>query len=193
VAHHLRVANAVKKGGQRVLTILVPLSESIVEDKFVIDGFRLEIEHSLVSLSKWESEFEKPFLTSDKTSEQVLWYIQAMTLTPNVPEEIFQKLTVDNIDEIQRYIAAKRTATWFPRQASAKANQEIITAEVIYYWMISHSIPVEFQNWHLNTLLTLIQVCSRKNAPQKKMSTAEVMRSQHEINQQRRAESGSSG
>lgn len=179
-----------------MLKIVIPLAESIdAEDKFVVtDSFTLELEHSLVSLSKWESEFEIPFLTTeDKTPEQILWYIQAMALNPEVPEKIFSHLTPENITQINEYIAAKMTATWFPKERISQRNQEIVTAEIIYYWMFSCNIPMECQYWHLGRLLTLIQVCHRKSAPPKKMSEAEILRRNSELNARRRAESGSSG
>ena len=179
-----------------MLKLVVALSETIEEDRFIVDeSFTLEMEHSLASLSKWESEFERPFLTSDKTSEEIFWYVkEAMTLTPNVPDSVFDSLSKENIKTIQEYIGAKRTATWFPKEpTSKKGSAEVITAEIIYYWMINSNIPVEFQYWHLNQLLTLIQVCHRKNSPPKKMSQAEIMRQNAEINARRRAESGSSG
>jgi hypothetical protein len=178
-----------------VLKVVVPLSEAINDkNEFVIeDSFTLEMEHSLASLSKWESNFEKPFLTTDKTPEQIFWYVKAMTLTQDVPDDVFEKLSKENAETINNYIGAKMTATTFPEERSSKENPEIITAELIYYWMISFNVPSEYQYWHLNRLLTLIQVCSRKNAPPKKMKPIDVMRQNADLNARRRAESGSSG
>jgi hypothetical protein len=179
-----------------VLVIEVPLKEGFDETtgkKVVAESFKLELEHSLVSLSKWESFFEKPFLSDEeKTNEEVLWYVQAMTLTPDVPPEIYTKFSEGNFTAINNYISSKMTATRFYGGNDEK-NKEIITAEVIYYWMITLGVPFECQHWHLNRLLTLIQVCNRKNAPEKELSPAEIARRNRELNAQRKAALGTTG
>jgi hypothetical protein len=181
-----------------MLTVLVPLSDEEFfneETQEFVDGetFELQIEHSLASLSKWESKFEKPFLDAqDKTYEETMWYIQAMTLTDNVPPEVFLRLSKANLDEIKSYIDAKMTATWFKAEPTRRQT-EIITAEIIYYWMVALNIPFECQHWHLNRLMTLVQVINQKNAPKKKMSTREVAARQRSLNEQRLAKLGTSG
>lgn len=173
-----------------MLTITVPSGEFWNEElqRFIaFDSFDLELEHSLVSLSKWESEFEKPFLTDDtKSDDETIGYIRAMTLTPNVPSSVYSRLSDANINEINDYIGKKMTATWFTE--SKKANYEIVTAEVIYYWMISGGIPLEWENRHLNRLITLIKVVGEKNAPPKKAGSAEVAARTRSINERRRRE-----
>ena len=153
----------------------------------------LRLEHSLVSLAKWESKWRKPFLsTTQKTEEETIDYIKCMTITQNVNENIYNYLTPKNISEVNAYIDNPMTATTFV-ESKKKNNGEKITAELIYFWMINFNIPMECQKWHLNRLLTLIRVCSVKNEPPKKMSQREVMNRNAALNQARRQKLNSKG
>lgn len=180
-----------------MLVIVVPGTELFDEGKqeFVSRGeTTLKLEHSLISLSKWESKFEKPFLrTDEKSTEEVLEYIRMMTVTPNVPPDIYEKLTDENIQAINEYIDAKMTATWFSDQPGAPKSREVITAEVIYYWMISFQIPFECEKWHLNRLFTLIRVCNVKAEKPTKMSRSEMIARRAALNEQRKAQLGTKG
>ena len=154
----------------------------------------LRLEHSLVSLSKWESKWNKPFLDKkEKTREETIDYIKCMTLTQNVDPNTYNLLTKENIIEINKYISSPMTATTFHEYPNKKGSREIITSEIIYYWMISLNIPFECQKWHLNRLLTLIKVCSIKQQPPKKMSKRDVMSRNAALNAARRKQLNSKG
>lgn len=181
-----------------MLQIKVPLGpeewdeekNEFVEPKMQV----LQLEHSLVSLSKWESKWCKPFLSKGaKTSEEIMDYIKFMTITQNVKPEVYDHLTTSNIEEINNYIESPMTATTFAEDKNCKHNREIITSELIYYWMVALQIPFECQKWHLNRLITLIRVCNIKNAPPKKMSKREIMSRNAALNAARRSQLNSKG
>ena len=185
-----------------MLKLVIPAIDAFDDEQqlFVImaEEVTLELEHSLVSLSKWEATWEKPFLSTDeRTVEETLGYIQAMCLTPDVPSEVYQRLSGSHIDQVNAYIDAKMSATWFneqPEKGNGPKRKEIITAEIIYYWMISFNIPFECQHWHLNRLFSLIKVCNQKNAPEKKQgSKRDMVAERNRINAERKAKYGTKG
>lgn len=154
---------------------------------------KLQLEHSLVSVSKWEQNWNVPFFSEEeKTIEQTIDYIRCMTITQNVKPSVYDRITYEHIKQINEYINKPMTATTFS-DIEKKTNREIITNEIIYYWMFELGIPKECEKWHLNRLLTQIKVCSIKKAPPKKMSKAEAMRRQRDINRARRKKYNSKG
>ena len=173
-----------------MLRIIIPSTEmwDEVNEKFVDSKEQvLQLEHSLVSLSKWESKWCKPFLSKEnKTFEETIDYIRCMTINQHIPDEVYNCLTGENIREINEYISAPMTATRFSNDAIGKGSREQITSELIYYWMIALNIPFECQKWHINRLLTLIRVCNIKNQPSKKMSRREIMSRNAALNAARR-------
>lgn len=180
-----------------MLTLIVNEAESYDEstELFIpISSFTLELEHSLVSVSKWEAEFNKSFLsTKDKTQEEVFSYIKAMMLTPKIPGEIFSKFSSEHFEAINAYIESPQSATTFGEMPKSRSRKEIITSELIYYWMVLFNIPFECQHWHLNRLLTLIRVCNMKNSKPKKVSKHETAMKYRQLNEQRRAQFNTSG
>jgi hypothetical protein len=154
----------------------------------------LKLEHSLVSLSKWESKWCKPFLSKNNlTTEETLDYIRCMTLTQNVPPEVYERIPEESVKQISEYINAPMTATWFSKDIEKKSSNEAITSELIYYWMIALQIPMECQKWHLNRLITLVKICNAKNAPPKKMSKRSIMSQNAALNAARRKQLNSKG
>lgn len=157
---------------------------------------KIQMEHSLVSLSKWESKFKKPFLSQEeKTKEEVYEYFKCMTITQNVDPDIYRTFAPDILKQIEDYINDPMTATWFNERNPNRGpkSSEVITAEILYYDMIALNIPMECQKWHLNRLMTLIRVCSIKNQPAEKMSTRDIMNQNRALNAARRAKSRSKG
>lgn len=161
-----------------MLRITIPKREFFDEanDAFItVKEQTLQLEHSLVSLSRWESKWHKPFLSRDhRTAEESLDYVRCMTITQNVNPLIYSGIDNKLFEEIKNYIDEPMTATWFNQKTGGAGNQRIVTAELIYYWMFSMGIPLECEKWHLNRLLTLIKVHDAENSPKKKMSKSEI-------------------
>lgn len=179
-----------------MLTITFPeveLFDSETQTFIETEALTIELEHSLVSLSKWESITNKAFLgKEEKTPQDMLEYIKCMTITPGVPPETYSRLTSEHYEAINSYMNAKMTATWFQEDKSPP-SRETITAELIYYWMIELNIPFECETWHLNRLFTLIRVVNVKRQPAKKMNRSEMARQRSALNQQRLSRLGTSG
>lgn len=180
-----------------MLTITVGATEVFDEETQTFGthgGYELQLEHSLLSLSKWESEFEKPFLGKQAHSgDEILAYVRCMLLTENPPGTFLQDISESNFEEIHAYIDAKHSATWFSEVEPKTRNTETITSELIYYWMTVFQIPWEAQEWHLNRLFTLIRICNIKQQKPKKMSRQEMAQRNRELNAQRKAQMGTKG
>lgn len=154
----------------------------------------LDLEHSLVSLSKWESKYQKPFLVpGEKSSEEVFDYIRAMLIIPEVDPDVLYRSTSNNIETIQQYIDSSQSATTFGIMPERRGPGEVITSELIYYWMVAFNIPFDCQHWHLNRLFSLIRICNIKNSKPKKMSRHEIAQRNKELNDRRRKELGTAG
>lgn len=181
-----------------MLQIIIPEREVYDEthnEFLMIKETKLQLEHSLISLSKWESKWCKPFLSeTPKTSEENVDYVRCMTINQGVDPNVYYGITPAQIKEISDYINAPMTATWFSEdKKNAKKNKEVITNELIYYWMVALQIPFECEKWHINRLLTLIRVCNIKNEPPKKMSKHDLMSRNKSLNAARKAASHSRG
>lgn len=180
-----------------MLEIVVPGKEQWDEEHemFVSSNEQvLHLEHSLVSISKWEAKWQKPFIRNERderlTEEEFLDYVRCMTLTQNVKPDVYLLLTSDNRKEINDYINSPMTATWFSeKDKKGIGNRQAITSELIYFWMISFQIPFECQKWHLNRLMTLIKICneSREDPKSKKMSSRDLMNRNRALNEARKA------
>lgn len=179
--------------------ITVPEQEFFNSEKnefYTIKSTTFKIEHSLVAIAKWESKWHIAFLDdkTEKTNEMMIDYIRCMTISQNVDPQVYYHLTPDIIQEINEYIDDPMTATVFNDLNKQKGNRgEFVTNELIYYWMIAQNIPLECEKWHLNRLMTLIRVCSEKNAPSKKMNRRDILNRNRALNEARKKASGSRG
>ena len=174
-----------------MLVVHVPESERFDEatNEFIyVKETNIQLEHSLVSLSKWESRWHKPFFhpTMKKSNEETLDYIRCMTITQNVDPNVYKAVDDSIVRKVNDYIKDPMTATWFSNEENKKHQSQIITAERIYYWMIALQIPPEYRKWHLNQLITLIRVCEAENRPKKKIPSAETLAQYKAINAKRR-------
>lgn len=175
-----------------MLEIVVPASECYDErtGEFVSVGkdIRLQMEHSLMSISKWEAKHHKAFLSRrEKTREEMDDYFRCMTINKISDDSVYSRLTASNLKTIEAYIEDPMTATYMEKDSEGTGPSDTITSELIYYWMVSYRIPSEFQKWHINRLMALIHVCGKKNAPAKKMSKTALAQRNAALNAKRRA------
>jgi hypothetical protein len=159
-----------------------------------VDVVELVLEHSLISLSKWESQTKKPFLSRDeKTPEEVRLYIKAMIISDNYPPDIVDRFTQEDMSAVNAYIDSSESATKFGSMPETGGRGEVVTSELIYYWMVMFNIPFECQTWHLNRLFSLIRICNLKNSKPKKMSRQELAARNRALNEQRREQLNTNG
>lgn len=172
----------------------VELFNEETEEFVYVKGRTITLEHSLVSLSKWEAKWQKPFLRKEGlTPEETLDYIRCMTIEKNVDPMLYKTMPADALKKVKDYIDSPMTATWFSDDKKGSPSRETITSELVYYWMITSNIPFECQKWHLNRLLTLIKICSIKNQPPKKMSKKDIMSRNRALNEARRRQLNTTG
>jgi hypothetical protein len=170
---------------------MLTITLSATDDEPAVE---LHFEHSLISLSKWESIYKKAFFGKDeKNAEEGAAYIKCMLIDENVPDEILNRLSPDNITAITDYINDKQSATWFREDQSQKGSNEVITSELIYYWLVQFNIPFEVETWHLNRLMTLVKIAGIKQTKPKPMSKAQQAEQYRRLNAERRARMNSSG
>lgn len=164
------------------------------EEFIYFDDVVLDLEHSLLSLSKWESIYQKPFLSAgEKSVEEIFGYLKAMVVSPMVDLDVLHRCSQKNIDTVQKYIESGQSATTFGSMPERRGPGETITSELIYYWMVAFNIPFECETWHLNRLFSLIRICNIKNSKPRKMSRNEIAMRNKELNDKRRAELNTSG
>lgn len=157
-------------------------------------GHTIALEHSLVSISKWEMKYQKAFLSREpKTREETIDYIRFMTITQNVDPDIYKWITDAQVEEVNKYINNPMTATRFSKVEGKGGSLKVTTSEEIYYYMVAYQIPQEYQKWHFNRLLTLIHICDEKNKPQKKMRKGDIARRNRSLNAARRARLNTKG
>lgn len=178
-----------------MLEIVVPGEELFNDETYEFiygKDVTLTLEHSLLSIKKWEQKWHLPFLDTEKTDEQLMDYIKIMTITKNIDQSVYDRLSNENVKSIKNYIEDPMSAQKFEEEKKGP-SLEPVTNEIIYYWMITLGIPVEFQKWHLNSLLALIRVCNIKNQPPKKLSPAELAERNSRLNAERKAKYNTRG
>lgn len=177
-----------------MLILDIKVGESYDENsqRFIPQTIPVAFEHSLLSVSKWEEKHEKPFLSqTEKMSEdEILDYLRMMVMNPSVDLSLLNNLSQENFIDIQNYLNKKATATTVREEKPKPGHNNVVTSELIYYWMFSLQIPKECENWHINRLLMLIRVFNAKQKEadpkgQRKMSPSEIMARNHALNAKR--------
>lgn len=180
-----------------MLNLTIPAQEVFDEEnsEFIyLPAVNLNLEHSLLALSKWESKWNKPFLDNkEKTREEFLDYIRCMTINSNVDPRNYYRLTDQMILRVKDYIDSAMTATTFHNLKQSKASRETVTSELIYYWMVAAQVPFTAEKWHLNRLFTLLRICEIKSDKPQKMSKKDIYKNNNALNKARRAKMGSKG
>lgn len=181
-----------------MLELNIPGGEVYLEDEECFKDVKpitLRLEHSLVSLSKWEAKWRKPFLDakSPKTYEESIDYIRCMTLNQNVDPVVYKLLTKDMMVKVDSYLNAEMTATTFSNTRNGSPNRQVVTSELIYYWMFGYGISIECQKWHLSRLMTLIRIFDVKSNGDKKMGRSEILAQNRALNDARRRAAKSKG
>lgn len=180
-----------------MLRIIIEGDESFNNETQTFETFNdvvLDLEHSLISLSKWESKHQKPFLAIGvKTSKEILDYLKVMVITSEVDLDALYRCSQKNVDKIQAYIDSSQSATTFGMMPEHRGPGEVITSELIYYWMVSFNIPFDCQYWHLNRLFSLIRICNIKNSKSENMPRNEIAQRNRELNAKRKEELGTTG
>ena len=181
-----------------MLQLTIPISPEYWDDEKEVfvppETITVEMEHSLLSISKWEERWHKAFLTKkEKTTEETIDYLRCMTITPNVDPDVWKNINKDHVDKVYEYINDPMTATTIREMPNTKKSSEVVTAELIYHWMIAANIPLDKESWHLNKLLTLIRVCAVKSSPPKKMSNQAILKQNAALNKARRQQHNSRG
>lgn len=180
-----------------MLRIIIEGTETFNQETQTFDTFDdviVDLEHSLISLSKWESKYQKPFIVLEKkTTEETFDYLKAMVVTPNLDPDILYRCSQKNIDMIQEYIDSTQSATTFGEMPGRRGPGEVITSELIYYWMVAFNIPFECEHWHLNRLFSLIRICNIKNSKPKQMSRNELAQRNAELNAKRKEQLNTTG
>lgn len=171
----------------------VEIYDELIDEFIVKPGLSLILEHSLYTISKWESRWMKPFLgKNEKTDDELLDYIICMDVTETLTLDAVQRIHQTDLVRIMTYINSSMTATTFSTVDNGKSN-ELITSELMYYWMIALQIPLDCEHWHVNRLMTLIKICNIKNSPNKKQNAQTMLANQRELNKQRRMQNNSTG